>query len=203
MALLIFVISTPVHSEHVESSKSCDLDCHIGAADYDAVLDVLFPRTRFENSYLILRYLPAGKPERQIVLASKENGTLEVIYYSLPHGSERISDQWRELRTSHPHDTPEEIAKSIRVEHRIVHLNARELSKISSSLKALRVPIQLDTSIVLDGSGYDFWFEAPSACNILHVSLSDDDYGDDGKAHPLVRWMNRVRGLVEAAVPTD
>lgn len=184
--------------------QSCEANCYPGAADYYAVLDALFPRIRPENPwpenpYLILRYMPLEELEFQIIIATKNDGTYEVHLYSLPKGSKRVSDQVLELRVVHPNDPPKKLAEYIKVEHKLIRIDSKVLSGLMNSFAAVRIPAGLDSNTIIDASGYDFWFVASPACHILHLSIAGVHYGHDAKAHPLLRWMNRVRRAVELA----
>ncbi len=186
------------------SPQSCEPRCNPGAAQYYEVLDAIFPRVQPqnpwpENPYIVLRYTPLDELEFQIVIAMKNDGAFELYRYSLPKGSNRVADQVSELRAAHPTDPPKKLAEYIKVEHKLIRVDPKILSGLMNSFAALRIPAELDSSAILDASGYEFWYMASPGCNILHISIADLHYGHDTKAHPLVRWMNRVRSAVEGA----
>jgi hypothetical protein len=61
----------------------------------------------------------------------------------------------------------------------------------------------LDTHITLDPTWYRLWYVSPSSGAELFFSYGDEDYGSDKKAHPLVRWMNEVKQVVEKYASAD
>jgi len=164
-----------------------------------AVLDAVFPLTFAGDPYLILRFAPTERSEFQIAIGMKTDGTYEVRKYSPPEGAEHIGAQMLRLRAVHPDDTPTELAKYIKIEQKQIQLDAKVLSRLMKTLKELRIPAEVGQNILVDASSYEFWFVDRPTCHVLHLAVSDADYGHDAKAHPLVQWMNRVRAAVEAA----
>ncbi len=200
---LLFLVWAPAL---VSATASAGMPQHcVGECDrplsqeLKTVLDAVFPLTFAGDPYLILRFAPTERSEFQIAIGMKTGGTYEVRKYSPPEGAEHIGAQLLRLRAEHPHDTPVELARYIKIEEKQIHLDAKVISQLMRALEHLKIPAEVSPEIIMDGSAYDFWFVQPPACHVLHLAISDADYGYDAKAHPLVRWMNLVRREVEKA----
>lgn len=179
--------------------QHCVGECRPLLKDYMTILDAVFPLDFSGDPYVILRFMPAGQSEFQIAIGSRTEGTYDVREYSLPKGAEPIGTQMMQLKAVHPNDTPVELARYIKIETKSIQLDANVLSRLMKSLSELKIPAEISKNIMVDASSYEFWFVARPACHVLHLAVSDAHYGHDAKAHPLVRWMNRVRRAAEAA----
>jgi len=179
---------------------SCDTNCaRYGAADYFALLDAVFPHAQRHDTYFVLRYIPASETEFQIVITKKDNESYSVESYFLPKGSKRIGDQLLQLKSANPNDTTENLARHIAVEHKSVELDPGTVSELMGSLAAVKISPELSSDIAVDAPMYEFWFVAASACNVVHLRVSDPYQDRSPKTHALVRWMKRVRGAIQAA----
>jgi hypothetical protein len=176
-SLLLFVYNAIVWvaSAAGGTAQTCEAKCHFGAEDFYAVVDTLFPRDRAEkpdeNPYLILRYISPWEPERQIIIASKGDRDHVVHYDSLPNGSKSVAQQVQEL---HPDDPPQRLAQYIKVEHRTIRLDPKVLSNLMGSFAALRVPAELNSDTVIDGTIYDFWFVASPGAPVPRARCSEE-----------------------------
>lgn len=193
LAITVFSQAVPIRGP----ADNPDVNCHVRATEYYLTLDKLFHHEARENPSLILRFIPSGETERQIVIDAKSQGVFEVTEFTLPRGSQSVWQQVLDLRDSHPGASAAEFASLIKVERRIAKFKPGVLPKLMKSFEALRISPALSTKVLMDPSGYDFWYIAVSPCNTLHISISDADYRHDADAYPLVRWMNQMRLAVE------
>lgn len=183
----------------IGAPQHCVGECRPLFKQYTEILDAVFPIASDGDPYLVLRFMPTGQTEFQIVVNVRAEGSYEVLKYSLPRDAEPIGIQMMRLRTAHPNDSSTELAKYIKTEQKTISLNSTTISKLLGELKLLKIPAEVSQDIVVDATSYEFWYVARPACNVLHIAFSDADLGHDAKAHPLVRWMNRVRRAVDAA----
>ena len=193
-----FLFAVPIDAK----PQHCVGECRPGLSEYNQVLDAIFPLVLAEDPYAVLRFASAGQAEFQVNIERRSDRRYLVTKYSLPSGAPPIGTQIRNLRQQFPTSTAAELAKHIAVEKHVIPLPDATVSNLLDSLAKLRMPAQVSEEIVMDPSVYEFWFVARPACNVLHLAVSDADAGHDSKAHPLVRWMNRVRQAVEKSPET-
>lgn len=168
----------------------------VSSDTYRRVVNLIFPREpgnfRDQNKEfaLTLRFKPAFEVESQINIIKYSNGRLEVVTYALPKGSQSISEQLNAILRQTGREDAEEMAKRVKVQRQTIGDTAK-MRQLLRRFAALRFTAQLDTSITLDGTGFQLWYEAVS--NEAFYSLIGGDPGHDRSDHPLVRWMNEVR----------
>jgi len=179
-------------------------DLHPGAAIYYRVVDRLFPRKPLGATpcliLLTLRYMPAFERESQVVISKTLDGGYAVSYYSLPSGSERIGERISRIMQELKVEDPPAIAERIKVCVRNVDVPSGVMHDLMRRYAKLRLSPDLGldpTTIILDGTTYELWFQIVGSGDKFHISFAGDDYGHDAKAHPLVRWMNEVKRVVE------
>lgn len=171
----------------------------VSSDTYRRVVNLIFPREpgnfRDQNKEfaLTLRFKPAFDVESQINILKYSDGRLDVVTYTLPKGSQSISEQLNAILRQTGREDAEEMAKRIKVQKRTIG-DTTNVRQLLSRFAALRFTPQLDTSITLDGTGFQLWYEAVS--NESYYSLVGGEPGQDRTDHPLVRWMNEVRKAV-------
>lgn len=165
----------------------------------ERVLELVFPRTARDFSdetkefALVLRFSPVSEADAQINITKYSDGRLEVVTYTLPKGSGSISDRLNAILRQIGRENAEEMALRLSVQRRVVN-DTREIRRLLERFAAMQVPAQLDTSITLDGTSFQLWYEAAS--NESYYSLVGGEPEHDKEDHPLVRWMNEVRQAV-------
>jgi len=168
---------------------------------YHRVLDILFPREPCllpgGEFVLILRFVPAFDPESQIVIRKLGERDYAVRYYYLPRGSKNAGIQIADLVEQAGLDDVQELANRIRIQVEDMHLPTTVIADLMARYSQLLVSPVLDTRVILDPTWYQLWFHTTSSSSDVHFSLAGPDYGHDAKAHPLVRWMNEVKRVVE------
>ena len=179
-------------------------------ARYYRVVDALFSRKLLDARpsliLLTLRYLPSFEGESQIAISKNMEGEYVVTSYSLPRGSERIGEQVGQISAALGIEDPVEIAKHIKVKVRKVDVPSRVVSELVRRYDALRMSADLDmdpASVIIDPTVYQLSFRIAGTVNEFYVSFPASDFGHDQKAHPLVRWMNEVKRVVEKYGPTE
>jgi len=169
-------------------------------ARYQRILDIVMPRELYDRRggefLLTLRFEPSFDPESQIVIGKRPEG-YAVTYYSLPAGVRSISYQMDKIVAETGETDAAVIAKQINVECQKVDIPAQVVAELMSQYSNLRLSPELDTLVTLDPTWYRLWFRASSSGAELFFSYGDAHYGHDEKAHPLVRWMNEVKRVVE------
>jgi hypothetical protein len=173
-------------------------------ARYFQLADLVFPRKVLEETpsefVLTLRVLPAFEGDSQIVISKKLRGGYTVTYYSLPRGSKSVGWQLTEITVESKIEDPVEIAKRIKVDVRDVDVPWSLISGQMDRIAKLQLsPLEeLDTGFVtVDATTYQFWLQRVGDPVGFYVCLKGDVYGQKHKAHPLVRWMNEMKALVE------
>jgi hypothetical protein len=164
---------------------------------YRQVLDLLFPCEAQGEYYLILRFLPSGTPESQIVISRTEWSTYELDYYFLPGGSKRVAEQIQGMIRQNLPDSPQELAKRIKVQHKKLRDAPPAVASLMTDYFSLKAPPQLDSRVVVDGTRYELWFITLSAQNVFYLSVEDED-PDGPVKNRIVNWMNRVKAAVDA-----
>lgn len=171
----------------------------VSSETYQRVLEIIFPRNSLDFSdptkefALTLRFSPVSEAGSQINITKHSDGRLEVVTYTLPNRSQSISEQLNGILRQTGRENAEEMARHLNVQRQVVN-DTRRIRRIRQLLErfaALCVPVQLDTSITLDGTYFQLWYEAAS--NKSYYSLVGGEPGHDRADHPLVRWMNEVR----------
>jgi hypothetical protein len=185
-------------------------DLHPEVAKYLQVADVLFPRKLLEEGpshfTLTLRFLPSFGTESQIVLSKTPSGGYTVTRYSLPNGSKTAWHQMEEITSESKIEDSVEIAKRIKVEVRNVDVPSSLLSpQVDRISKLTLFPFkELDLDFArMDATEYQFWLQRIRTPVGFHVSLEGEVYGEGRKPHPLVRWMNEIKALVEKYAGTE
>lgn len=174
-------------------------------AKYFQLVDLVFPRRLLQETtsefVLALRFLPAFDRESQVVISKRLRGGYTVTYYSLPAGSKNLGEQFMQIRLESKIEDPVEIAKRIKADVRNVDVPSSLISgQIDRIAKLPLSPLEeLDIGFVHpDATSYQFWLQGVGAPPVeFYVCLNGDVYGQKHKAHPLVRWMNEMKALVE------
>lgn len=168
----------------------------VSSETYQRVLDLIFPRDagnfrdQTKEFALTLRFSPVSEAGSQINITKHSDGRLEVVTYTLPNRSQSISEQLNAILRQAGRENAEEMVRRLNVQRRVIN-DTRRIRQLLERFAALRVPVQLDTSITLDGTSFQLWHEAAS--NESYYSLVGGEPGHDSADHPLVRWMNEVR----------
>lgn len=171
----------------------------VSSETYRRVLEIIFPRDsdnfsdQTKEFALTLRFSPSGEAGSQINITKYSDGRLEVITYTLPRRSGSISEQLNAILRETGRENVEEMARRLNVQRRMVN-DTRRVRELLGRFAALRVSPQLDTSITLDGTSFQLWYEAVS--NESYYSLVGGEPSQDRADHALVRWMNEVRQAV-------
>lgn len=171
----------------------------VSSETYRRVVDLIFPRDagnfRDQNKEfaLTLRFMPSFETAAQINITKYSDGRLEVVTYTLPKGSGSISEQLNAMLRQTGRENAEEMAKHLIVRRQTIG-DTRNMRQLLRRFAVLRFTAQLDTSITLDGTAFQLWYEAVS--NESYYSLVGGDPGHDRTDHALVRWMNDVRQVV-------
>jgi len=176
------------------------------------VVDLVFRYEPFDHQHLgcriVLRFLPdmAYPPESQIIISERLDGSLEVMAYTLADQRKHLWAQVDNIMEQTGVENPEELAKLTRVNIEKVNISPDVLDKLLKRYSRLRFSPYLETGvqpggavrIFLHPTTYDLWLET-AVSSKLHFSLTGPDYGYDKGAHPVIRWMNQVRAVVEQA----
>lgn len=171
----------------------------VSSETYRRVVDLVFQRAsgNFSDQHkefaLILRFKPAFDVESQINISKYNDGRFGVVTYTLPRGNQSISEQLNAILRQTGRENAEEMAKRINVRRQTI-TDTRKVRQLLRRFAALRFTPQLDSSITLDGTGFQLWYETIS--NKAFYSLVGGDPGHDRSDHPLVRWMNEVRQTI-------
>lgn len=166
---------------------------------YRRVLDLVFPRDagNFKDHRkefaLTLRFKPSFDVESQINLIKYNDDRLEVVTYTLPKGSQSIWQQLNAMLRQSGREDAEEMAKRLNVQKTVITDTAK-VQRMLNRFAAVRFSPQLDTSLTLDGTRFELWYEAVS--NESYYSLVGGEPRQDRRDHPLARWMNEVRQAV-------
>jgi hypothetical protein len=115
----------------------------------------------------------------------------------LPPGSKRIASQIADLIQNSNAERPEDIAARLTVRVSKVHLPPALLNRLIAEYSSMKFSPKLHERVMTDGTRYNLWYRTTSAAHEFHFSFVDLDYGRDQTAHPIVRWMNRVKREVE------
>lgn len=137
-----------------------------------------------KNSRLRCASLRAVRREPRFNIAKYSDGRVEVVTYTLLNRSESISDQINAILRQTGKENAEEIARKLNVQKRVVS-DTVTMRQLLEGFAILRVSPQLDTSITLDGTSFQFWYEAAS--NESYYSLVGGEPGYDNGDHPLVK----------------
>lgn len=173
---------------------------------YRRVVDLVFRRVpgdfkdQNKEFALTLRFKPAFDVESQINIVKYKDGNLDVVIYTLPKGSQSIREQLNAVLRQTKREDAEEMAKRINVRRQPIS-DTTKVRELLKRFAALRFTPQLDTSITLDGTGFQLWYEAVSTES--YYSLVGGDPGQDRGDHRLVRWMNEVREAVLRQLASD
>jgi len=196
-ALALLLVAYQQHAVAV-AQEPVDIPT-VSSDTYRRVVNLIFPREpgnfRDQNKEfaLTLRFKPAFDVESQINISKYSNGRLEVVTYTLPKGSQSISEQLNAILGQTGREDVVEMAKRIKVQKQTIG-DTTKVRQLVRRFAALRFTPQLDTSITLDGTGFQLWYEAVS--NESYYSLVGGDPGQDRAEHSLVGWMNEVRQAV-------
>lgn len=171
----------------------------VSSDTYRRVLDIIFPRDpgnfrdQTKEFALTLRFSPVSKAGSQINITKYSDGRFEVVTYTLSNRSQNISEQLNAILRQTGRENAEEMARKLNVQRRVVN-DTRGVRRLLERFAALRTSPQLDTSITLDGTSFQLWYEAASSES--YHSLVGGEPGHDSADHPLVRWMNEVRQAI-------
>ena len=166
---------------------------------HQRVLDLIFPRDSGDFSdhtkefSLTLRFLPSFKAGSQINITKYSDGRLEVVTYTLPKSNQSIGEQLSDILQQTGREDAGEMAKRLNVQKRTIN-NAAMVRQLLRRFSSIRFSPLLDTSITLDGTGFELWHKAAS--NEAYYSLVGGEPKQDRGYHPLVRWMNEVRQTI-------
>lgn len=172
---------------------------NISIETYRRVLDLVFPRDAgnfrdFRKEFaLTLRFSPSFDVESQVNITKYSDGRLDVVAYTLPEGSPSIIDQINTIYRRTGRGEADDLAKQINVRRQVLS-DTRRVRQLLTRFNRLRFTAQFDTSITLDGTGFQLWYEAVS--NEGYYVLAGSEPGHDRGDHPVVRWMNEVRQAV-------
>ena len=109
-------------------------------------------------------------------------------------GAPPLSDQLAALLKGGAQPDVVSLSRQVRVDKTTFTEVPRDLASRLDGFSALKLTLQLNTNIVLDGDVYDFWFDSDS--NTAHFRLTSD-YRDPQRDYPLIRWMHSVRVATE------
>ena len=179
-------------------------------AKYLEAVDALFPRNVLDarpNSFVLtLRFLPGSRSESQIVISKMADGGYAVSQYTLPKGSKTAYWQLMAMHSASKEKDATELAKQIKVNVRNVNIPSPIISRQVEEISELTLfPFdELDLDFArLDATQYQFWLERAGEPVGFYAFLRGDVYGEKSKQHPLVRWMNQTRDLIEKYVNSD
>jgi hypothetical protein len=140
-----------------------------------------------------LRFKPAFDAESQINITEFYDGRLDIVVYTLPKGSQNISNQLNQMLQQTGQEDVVSMARGIKTMRQSIVATAKlqKMHRLLRRYAALRFTPQLDTAITLDGIEFQLWFAAVSSES--YYSLVGSDSAQNLRNHPLVRWMNEVR----------
>jgi hypothetical protein len=199
VALTVLVLTNGefANSKHVQQPGQ-----NASSSLYQQVLDKIFPRnagdfsqkgTGLKEFSLSLRFKPTTEPESQLTIDRYNNGMTEVVYYQVGNKKNVAVQLARIIDETGKRDV-EFLAKSIPVEIRTILKPAPRIERILAKYANLRLPLQLNTDIFLDGTRYELWYEAIS--NKVHLTLSG---GQDKKSQEdmIINWMKEALQTVQ------
>ncbi len=163
---------------------------------YDRVCDLLFPRDEtYPRLYtIVLRYRPSFSGASQIQI-SKTEDQYRVVYAHLPEGDATIWEQMTAFSQRTGNYRVEDIAAQIKVKRQVLLLSESDLAGVMRDLQRVTM-ILPESTIVIDGTRYDLWYENVGETFQMHYSFTDTDFGSKHYLYPLAEWMNKVRQLV-------
>jgi hypothetical protein len=170
---------------------------NVSVADYQRVLELLLPHPRGMdgcNYRLLLRYLPTDLPELQIAICVTANQGYEVTVSKLEDHERSIWEQMADIMRLTDAREPEDVAKRIAVLHSRVDVPRVQMRALLTELGNLRISPLVDERLLLGGTEYHFWSEAPS--NEIRISMTGSLHGKTTSDTALVKWMARVRTVV-------
>lgn len=170
---------------------------------YDRVCDSVFPINTDQpwESRIILRYRPSFSTESQIQISKTTDGYW-ITYWHIPEGQKSIWEQMDELSRRKEDYRVEEIAAEIKARRHVLRVHPKDLDSVINDLSKWTAPPK-ESTIVVDGTRYDLWFEVGSQMFRMHYSFADQDFGSKRYIHPLAEWMNKVREQVLQVTKRD
>lgn len=164
---------------------------------YDRVCDLLFSKDEtYPREYtIILRYAPSFSGESQIQISKVADG-YRVVHTHLPKGDPPIGEQMTTFSQRTGNYQAEGIAAQIRVNREVFVVAAKVLDAVLSDLQKLTMSLP-ESTIVVDGTHYNLWFENTGGTFRMHYSFVDVNFGSKRFLHPVGEWMNRVKELVQ------
>ncbi len=164
---------------------------------YEKVRDLLFsPDETYPRDYtIVLRFQPSFSSESQIQI-SRTGDQYRVIYTHLPEGDPTIGEQMTAFSERTGNYRAEDIAAQINVKQQVLLLSESDLASIMRDLQKVTLSLS-ESTIVVDGTQYDLWFENTGRTFQMHYSFTDMNFGSKHYLYPLAKWMNRVKELVE------
>jgi hypothetical protein len=196
---LLLAIVTSIGVAQVSSnyprSESCSADSN---TTYNRVLDLLFPREEGDflskEFILVLRFRPSFDPESQVNITKYKDGRTEVILYTLS-SKKNVHYQLIDIRKQLGSDDAQVLAGAIPVQKKVLKSLSTELQRLVNQFANLRFSPKLDTSLYLDPTQYEMWYETVS--NEVYFSFAGPETGKRHYENPIINWMNKVLQTIE------
>lgn len=162
---------------------------------YDRVLADVFPLNLGDFSdqkryQIVLRFLPSDSPEAQIRITVPMDGQPHVVLTRIPKGHNPVFQQMDSMLQQDSQIDASALSKRIHVENVTVE-PSRRLRRLLAELPRVPLSPVLDTRATLDGTRYQYWYDAVS--NQTYFSIMASSSGRERTDHTLVRWMSQVR----------
>ena len=173
--------------------------------NYDQVADLTFgdPRrindsTAADTSWTVItRVRPAyDRPESQFTITESSKGQLALIVIVSEHQS--MFKQMLTVHALHPGWNAVDVAQHIHVRRSVVNGPdiQPKLRAVVRRFTSLQTTMRLPNAMIMDANAYHIW--SMSGSQWIEINL----LGGELSRHPLIRWIEMLRGYWEETVAT-